>query len=414
VLWVYLLVLRWRRSVAEAFLAAALLGLSWEFSYHARWIAPDLVMTSFAALTMLFVMQASRRHDGRRALYGAAIAAGLAAGTKYQCALLLLPILMEALWARRRQRVPAGVLRSVLPLLAVFAGTFIATTPAVLLDTGRVVRWILYVLNQYKSGDHGGYSVPAGLTHLWRMLVYLGADFFSTNLAVALGGSLFVLLGTWGLIRESRWQAALFLSFPTIYLLYMSTQRVFIVRNVLVVTPFLAVLGARGVSLTFVWLRGARVAWLRGARHALVAVAIVAVVINAAWLYRAARSIVAATPQRALSDLAGYVAIRPKGTVFASVAVRSALAAGRFDISRLAVRAGDAREVAFYPYDWLGDHSSNVWRAARTWFGPFELNWNRYNDWAGFQRIVLATAGRARALNIQLQPLPDVPAVGPK
>jgi hypothetical protein len=211
-------------------------------------------------------------------------------------------------------------------------------------------------------------------------------------------------------VRESRWQAAVFLSFPVIYIAYMTTQRVLIVRNVLVVAPYLAVAAARGVRIA------PRLAPARFRAAAVVGVVVLSAVglgTNAVWLYRAAESVVRSTPNSAVADFRRYFASRPAGTVFASTGVRSALQAQNFDVSRLAVRAAQARELAFYPYEPSEPRSSNLWRLSSTWFGPYELNWNRYTDWGGFQRIVLTNAGRARSLGVRLPPLPGIPAEPP-
>jgi hypothetical protein len=82
VLWLYFLCRAMDRSQIESFLAAAILGLSWEIGYHSRWIAPDAVMMQFAVLSFLcFGVAMKRRSIGW--LYVAAIVVGLAAGTKY-------------------------------------------------------------------------------------------------------------------------------------------------------------------------------------------------------------------------------------------------------------------------------------------------------------------------------------------
>ena len=48
-MWLYRLVLTWRGSRIEALLAASLLALSWEVSYHTRWVAPDGLLMQFSA-----------------------------------------------------------------------------------------------------------------------------------------------------------------------------------------------------------------------------------------------------------------------------------------------------------------------------------------------------------------------------
>ena len=139
--------------------------------------------------------------------------------------------------------------------------------------------------------------------------------------------SLVILLGAWALIRESRGQAVVFLSFPVLYLAYMSTQRVFIVRNVLVVTPFLAVAAARGVrfALTLVSPRLPSRNAALGVAAGLAVLCAFALGANAWWLYGAGQSIPRATTQRAVTEFATYLVARPAGTIFAASGVRAAL-----------------------------------------------------------------------------------------
>jgi len=82
VVWVYLLVLIWRKSVAEALLASCVLGMSWEVAYHSRYIAVDGLVVQFAALAMLLMVCSVLRTGRTRWLWGGAIAAGLATGSK--------------------------------------------------------------------------------------------------------------------------------------------------------------------------------------------------------------------------------------------------------------------------------------------------------------------------------------------
>src|SRR5450432_299542 len=138
-IWIYLLVLVWRRHAGEAFLAAAFLAFSWEASYHARWIAPDQVMTSFAALTMLLVTLAQVTGGRKLWLYGAAVAAGLATATKYQAGLLLLPLLLVTYQTRDRTAGRGRTVGVTASVLGFFALTFLLVTPGAYLDTRRFV-----------------------------------------------------------------------------------------------------------------------------------------------------------------------------------------------------------------------------------------------------------------------------------
>jgi len=130
--------------------------------------------------------------------------------------------------------------------------------------------------------------------------------------------------------------------------------------------------------------------------------------VNGNWLYRAALSIPRYTPTLALQDFAHYVETHPAHQVYASASVRSGLKALNLDSPRLADVPQSSEEWAFYPDDWanFGTRPSDLPRFARTWFGPFELNWNYYTNWAGSSRIVLVSIGRAEAQRVKLAGAP--------
>jgi hypothetical protein len=403
VIWIYLLVLGWRRHAGEAFLAASFLCLSWEAAYHSRWIAPDQVMTSFAVLSMMFIMLVSVRRGPRKiCLYGATVAAALASGTKYQSALLVLPLVIVAYQTRDRAQSLWVLLGELIGLGALFTVAFVLITPAAYLDPGRFVSWLVLMRDWYKNGGHFGYDAVPGLPHLWKILVYLGGDYFSFLQPIALLLTAFVIIGAVDIVRESRQRATAFLILPILYVLYMCSQKVLIVRNLLIVGPFLAVAAARGVrtALALVKVRAAR--WALGAGVGAV------LVVNANWLYQAALSIPRYTPEVALQDFAHYVDAQPAHQVYASPSVRGALKVLKLDSARLADTPQVSQELAFYPDDWanFGTRPSDLPRFARTWFGPFEVNWNYYTNWAGSNRIVLVSARRAQAQRVKLAGAP--------
>ena len=103
ILFVYLIVLVWRDRVLEALLAATIFGFSWEFAYHARYVAPDCVGVSFGALALLGCIGAHRQPDRPGWLWLAAIAAGLAFGSKWPLGLFLVPLLLTGFFLREGQ-----------------------------------------------------------------------------------------------------------------------------------------------------------------------------------------------------------------------------------------------------------------------------------------------------------------------
>jgi 4-amino-4-deoxy-L-arabinose transferase-like glycosyltransferase len=82
-----------------ALIGAAAVGGSWEFAYHARWVAPDALVAQFAAL-VLAVLVAAHATDRVWLRIAGAFAAGLAMGTKYPAGLLLVPVAVSIALAR--------------------------------------------------------------------------------------------------------------------------------------------------------------------------------------------------------------------------------------------------------------------------------------------------------------------------
>lgn len=113
--------------------AAAITGLSFEFSYHSRWMAPDAVMAVFAMLT-LWLCLCYLRKGQQPILIASAFCAGMAVGTKYPGVLIFLPVLISVFMQRNTDdkfrfafRVSA-ILRS-LSLVGVMLLAFFMTTP---------------------------------------------------------------------------------------------------------------------------------------------------------------------------------------------------------------------------------------------------------------------------------------------
>ena len=242
----YGLVWEWRRSLFEAAVAAGLVGLSWEIGYHARWIAPDVLTAAFAALS-LWALERARRGEHRVAwLAAAGAAAGLACGAKYPSGLLLIPLLVGAVESWRTGR--AGLLRAVGAVVAGFVVAYLISTPGTLLQYERFLGDVRFEIKHYHTGHGGGHTIVPGWPHARAELLYLATVVFSPFRPVACIFTGLAASGAVHLLRKDRWRAALLLGFPIVYVAYMSTQSVMVARNLLVVVPFLAALGARGAG----------------------------------------------------------------------------------------------------------------------------------------------------------------------
>ncbi len=244
VLATYIAVWRWRRDVLEAATAAALLGFSWQLGYHARWIAPDALAATSASVCICLLVEARRTSGSLRWLAAAAAAAGVGCGTKYPSGLLLLPCLIEVLRSARSLRSRLG--RSAW-VGVTFVLAFLVTTPGTLLQHKRFVTDVGIELHHYATGHGGGHSISPGFPHLMREVEYLSLAAFSPYWGFSMLAFAMAVVGIVSLARD-RWRLATLVGFPIAYVAFMGLQRVMMARNLLVVFPFLAMLGAVGAG----------------------------------------------------------------------------------------------------------------------------------------------------------------------
>ena len=397
ILWVYLLIYVWRnRNWSEALLGALILGTSWEVSYHTRWIAPDGILMQFGALTIFCVVIAVRKDRSRFWLLGAALAAGLGMGTKYPGGLLLAPVLIAAY----RLRTTYGW-RIILEAPIIFIGGFLLSTPGIILQPQIFFSDVLSEISHYQSG-HYGYEVSP-FEHLGLMMTYFSQVAFSHYALPAMILFLFSLVGVFALFKESRQDAVLFLSFPVLYVLFFSLQRVMIVRNLLVVLPFLAVLSARGI--VFSW---TKIRYLLP-RAALLLLVFGAVTVNSAWLCEAANSITQRGTENFIRELVAYIHKNPEIMFFASDKIFSEIASLEDPIpSNVSENVTERTDkLVFYasegmenPTDWPRNQPG----LATEIFGPWEVNFDYYPTWAGDDRILVMPVDEARTLGVRALP----------
>jgi 4-amino-4-deoxy-L-arabinose transferase-like glycosyltransferase len=246
ILWLYWLCLELGRSRIEAWLAAAVLSLSWEVGYHSRWIAPDAVAMQFAILSFLCLV-AGQNRSSMRWFCTSAVAVGLTAGTKYPGALILPCLLVAVAFSQwRNNRTLLASLKQVVLTAAVTAATFVATTPGVVLDPFRFFARLEQQRLIYLEGWYG-YSVLSGVPHLWAVIQYFAFEVFSHFSWIAAVLGLFALIGVVALAFERKIASFLIVAFCLIYLLLFSRQAAMLVRDYLVVVPFLALAAARGI-----------------------------------------------------------------------------------------------------------------------------------------------------------------------
>src|SRR6266568_9211102 len=298
-LWMYAATLRLSGRALEATFAAALLALSWEVGYHARWIATDAIVMQFAALAILLAILHRQLGSRRPVLLAMGTVVGLATATKYPGALLAVPFVALSL-GEVETRLPHRFVS-----LAIVAGAaavaFIVTSPGTLLEYRLALQDIALEVRHYRTG-HAGHTVTPGLEHLLLALRYLALVAFSHYAPIAAAVFALALVGAFALWRHDRRLCMAVVSFPGVFLLYIAQQRVMVVRNVLCVLPFLALLAAMGLGLLRDLLGRSRLA----TAAVVVTVAAAVMLPNAWWLHSAAET-VARRHEHTLGELTEHI-----------------------------------------------------------------------------------------------------------
>ena len=298
---------------------------------------------------------------------------------------------------------------SLVKLAAIFAGTYLVTTPATVFDARLFTAGVRYELHHYATG-HVGHTVSPGLAHGWSILIYFSSVIFSYYQPIALMFFAFSVIGVFSLSKESPRKAVLFLCFPVLYLLYFSSQRAMVVRNLLVVIPYLAVTAARGAAILWGCLRRMSSATFEVGRAelnlpqtAFALIILASLLVNCGWLVYATETIVDRHTDRFINEVAHYISADSGRRYFLSPRVRVQLATL---FSQRAPNITDdpaqADQVIFYASEGL--KSWKDWPANRpwltTWFGPHEVNFNIYPNWWGDDRILVMSMRKVRSLHL--------------
>jgi hypothetical protein len=378
--------------------AAALLLSSWEVGYHARWIAPDGLVMTLGLLAALAAALSRRGPGASRWRLVSAAAAGVACGAKYTGAVALLPALLAA--SLDAGPGPAGrararrLLAALAPLVAVFGATFLATTPGAVLEPVRFLWHVHFEAMHYGSWGHGGYTTAGPLVGARILAGYLAFESLSPFAPAGAAVGLLAAAGAVWLVRSSPSDAAVVLSAPLALGIVLSLQKAMLVRNALLVVPFVALCAGAAAGGLHAALSRRRKGWLVPALLGVV------VASDLAWGARAAETIRARGTRDEAGALARWAAERPGAALWVSPRVAARIAGlvprrgGRDHAAAWAIF--ESSEVKGPPdADWqLWPANGPHYRLLPT--GPFEVNWRRYPSWSGDPRLVLLPLGEFR------------------
>jgi hypothetical protein len=395
-IWVYLSALVLRRSLLEAAVAASALGLSWEFAYHARWVATDCITVQFTALTLL-LMLAFLRWGRPWLIYGAAAATGLAIGTKFPVVPLLAPVLLCGAWKLPLYRLRAQLTRGVL-LGGTAVLAYLVTTPATVFEPFKFVELLTYIAIRYEHG-HYGYSVEPGWEHLSKVLLYFGLSYFSPYRALSVLLAALVPVGGYLWVRADRRTAVLLVGFPALFLIFLTTRySALVVRNYLLLAQFFALLLARAVGELVERIRHP---WGRAPVYAALLSLAVA---HATFLISAGESIRNASVEDDARRALSYMASAP-GTRFRLSPRIIALATEHHYPIPDNASSRRADHVAFF----ARSEGPDLWAwpandpfAIEQVFGPREVNVDWYPSWVGADRVLIMSSAKAREIRVPL------------
>jgi 4-amino-4-deoxy-L-arabinose transferase-like glycosyltransferase len=211
------------------------------FYLHARnsqWLTTDVPSGFMALVPFFFILPILEGKDSRKYYLFAGLFAGLAVATKYNNALILLPLVLAHVLGRPR----AHWLNWNLPLagVAIFAGFFMGA-PFVFWHLPQFLNDLGAIVDHYNRG-HAGFESDSNWLEYLR---YMWLD-NAAIVVLALAGIAI------GFLRHSKTDIVL-LSFPLFTYLQLSSYRVNFSRNLMPVIPFVALFAALALVMLGGW-----------------------------------------------------------------------------------------------------------------------------------------------------------------
>ncbi len=223
-----------RVAIPIALFGAAVTILSPEVLRNSYIIGVDTLMALLCLICTAYAVRAERL-GGARALAICGILAGLAGAAKYNAApIAVVPFMLW--WITDR------TLRGFLTITAATLAGFLLGAPYSLISFHEFWQGVSYEIWHYGVAGHEQHTGTRGLPQALFYLRWLVTD--GPGLVVALL-SLYGALALW---RANRSTAMIILSFPLCYFVLMSMQKANFTRNMVAIVPYVALLGAFGLS----------------------------------------------------------------------------------------------------------------------------------------------------------------------
>jgi 4-amino-4-deoxy-L-arabinose transferase-like glycosyltransferase len=249
-------------------IAALFLALSLLHARDSHFAVTDVPMTFLVCASMLALVEAQLDRRPQR-FFVAGLLAGLAASTKYNAVLLVVPLvageIFEVIEARREGR-STWDHRGLLFFVAPFLVGFLYGTPYAALDWREMADGFRRISSHLEEG-HG---IDVGTGWSYHVFVSLRYGVGWPVLVAALAGSVLIA------VRSPR-MAAVLCSFPLACYVAAGPGRTVFVRYIMPIVPFMCITAAVAVDAAAQWL--SKVARLRPHAAAAVATGLAALVI---------------------------------------------------------------------------------------------------------------------------------------
>lgn len=231
------------RTPPSVVLAPMSLAVSPLFFFHSwTYLNVDIVGTCLVMLTLAACLAGTRAPSIAQSALLPGFLAGLATGSKYTLAVVIVPVLVAiALYVTKGRRAVAGA-----AALVAMTGGFLGAVPYALIDIPGFLNGLAAEAFHYASG-HRGFQSDPGLPQLLYYTRHLVSEFGPIGMLIAIGG--------FAAFAAADWRRALVVAtFPAALLWLLISQRVHFPRNVLPLQPIVAMFVAFGVVTAHRWL----------------------------------------------------------------------------------------------------------------------------------------------------------------
>ena len=385
-LWVYKAVkLLCPSDRLAAIFAVCVMAGSWEFQYHTRWIAIDVIFVQFASLTIYLLLLSSTQSDRLKKLLVialAAVTAGLALSTKLTAVFLFVPVLFAAVQSVDRVKTKIYV---ALVSGFIFFTAFAVSTPGAILDPIKFFSQIAFVRYSYTYAyswtgiSSYTYYTPNFISHIYEAFYWMIFIFPSTNIGFATVLSLLSIIGTYKLYNKNKYSFIYIFSFVIVYAGFVGSYHLLIIRNWLVLTPLFVILMGVGFSALKEQLKSKII--LRSVSS----IAIVFITFNFYQEWRFAISILDKNTDKNIAELTKYLTEHNLNKFILSKKISS-----KEHFKSAGYHCTSAQELQTnVPYFLVGEeHDQAKWVANRSnlikrSFGSIAVNYNYYPTWLG-------------------------------